>query len=108
MSKTCRGIGNLIGMPIAYAVGRRIVLLVSTVVMIVGAAMCAVAHNYDFHLWSRCLLGLAAGQSEALVPMITQVRFIIHHLLDLTTVTISVMLTVSRKYSSCTSAAKAS
>lgn len=71
-----RGIGNLIGMPIAYAVGRRIVLLLSTVIMIAAAAMCAVADNYDFHLWSRCLLGIAAGQSEALVPLITQVWFI--------------------------------
>lgn len=70
-----RGIGNLIGMPLAYAVGRRIVLLFSTVILIVAAAMCAAADNYDFHLWSRCFLSLAAGQSEALVPMITQVRF---------------------------------
>lgn len=70
-------------MPIAYAVGRRIVLLSSTVIIIVAASMCAVADNYDFHLWSRCLLGLAAGQSEALVPMITQVRFIIHYPVDL-------------------------
>ncbi|SPO01413.1 related to transporter protein HOL1 [Cephalotrichum gorgonifer] len=72
------GIGNLIGMPIAYAVGRRFVLLLSTIVMIVAAAMCAVADNYDFHLWSRCLLGIAAGQSEALVPMITQEIFFLH------------------------------
>ncbi|KXJ86470.1 putative MFS transporter [Microdochium bolleyi] len=72
------GIGNLIGMPIAYAVGRRVVLLVSTIVMIAGAIMCAKADNYDFHLWSRCILGLAAGQSEALVPMITQEIFFLH------------------------------
>jgi MFS family permease len=71
-----RGIGNLISMPIAYAVGRRIVMLLSTTIMIAAAAMCAVPSNYDFHLWSRCLLGIAAGQSEALVPLITQVRFI--------------------------------
>ncbi|KAH7018028.1 major facilitator superfamily domain-containing protein [Microdochium trichocladiopsis] len=72
------GIGNLIGMPIAYAVGRRIVLLGSTLVMIAGAVMCAKADNYDFHLWSRCIIGLAAGQSEALVPMITQEIFFLH------------------------------
>jgi len=72
------GIGNLIGMPIAYAVGRRIVLLVSTLIMIAGAIMAARAEHYTFHLWSRCLIGIAAGQSEALVPMITQEIFFLH------------------------------
>jgi predicted MFS family arabinose efflux permease len=61
-------------MPIAYAVGRRIVFLFSTVIVIVGAILCAKAQNYEWHLGARMLLGLAAGQSEALVPMITQVR----------------------------------
>ena len=68
------GIGNLIGMPLAIGIGRRIVLLVSTVVLVVGAILCALEKNYEWHLWSRCVVGLAAGQSEALVPMITQVR----------------------------------
>ncbi|KAK6212002.1 hypothetical protein LQW54_005530 [Pestalotiopsis sp. IQ-011] len=60
------GIGNLIGMPIAYAVGRRIVFLFSTIIVIVGAVLCAKAQNYEWHLSARMLLGLAAGQSEAL------------------------------------------
>jgi predicted MFS family arabinose efflux permease len=68
-----RGIGNLIGMPFAYAVGRRIVFLVSTITIIIGAILCAEARSYEWHLASRMVLGLAAGQSEALVPMITQV-----------------------------------
>ncbi|ETS78905.1 hypothetical protein PFICI_08758 [Pestalotiopsis fici W106-1] len=72
------GIGNLIGMPIAYAVGRRIVFLFSTVIVIVGAILCAKAQNYEWHLGARMLLGLAAGQSEALVPMITQEIFFLH------------------------------
>lgn len=70
-----RGIGNLIGMPLAIAVGRRIVLLVATVVMVVGAILCAFATNFDWHLGARMLIGLAAGQSEALIPMITQVSY---------------------------------
>lgn len=70
---TKRGIGNLIGMPMAIAVGRRIVLLVATAVMVVGAVLCAFATNFDWHLGARMLIGFAAGQSEALVPMITQV-----------------------------------
>ncbi|KAL4905551.1 hypothetical protein BDW74DRAFT_177920 [Aspergillus multicolor] len=72
------GLGNLIGMPLAIGVGRRIVLLSSTVVLVVGAILCATQKNYDWHLWSRCVVGLAAGQSEALVPMITQEIFFLH------------------------------
>ncbi|KAJ5930867.1 hypothetical protein N7466_006360 [Penicillium verhagenii] len=72
------GIGNLIGMPIAIAVGRRIVLLVATGIMVIGAILCAYATNFDWHLGARMLIGLAAGQSEALVPMITQEIFFLH------------------------------
>jgi predicted MFS family arabinose efflux permease len=68
-----RGIGNLIGMPLAIAVGRRIVLLTATAIMVVGAILCAFASNFEWHLGARMLIGIAAGQSEALVPMITQV-----------------------------------
>lgn len=69
-----RGIGNLIGMPLAIAVGRRSVLLLFTLILILGAVLCAVAKTYEWHLAARMVLGLSAGQSEALVPMITQVR----------------------------------
>ncbi|KAJ5355392.1 uncharacterized protein N7496_012604 [Penicillium cataractarum] len=72
------GIGNLIGMPLAIAVGRRLVLIVATAVMVVGAILCAFATDFDWHLGSRMLIGLAAGQSEALVPMITQEIFFLH------------------------------
>ena len=61
-------------MPLAYAVGRRSVLLVSTIIMILAAGVAAGAKNFEWHLAARMVLGLAAGQSEALVPMITQVR----------------------------------
>lgn len=60
-------------MPLAIAVGRRVVLLVATTIMVVGAILCAFADNFEAHLGYRMLIGLAAGQSEALVPMITQV-----------------------------------
>lgn len=72
------GIGNIIGMPIAIAVGRRIVLLGSTVILVVSAVLCACATNYEWHLAARMVLGLAAGQSEALVPLITQEIFFVH------------------------------
>ncbi|KAJ5633503.1 hypothetical protein N7528_001345 [Penicillium herquei] len=72
------GIGNLIGMPAAIAIGRRIVILTSTLILIVGAVLCATAKSYEWHLGARMLLGLCAGQSEALVPMITQEIFFLH------------------------------
>ncbi|KEF52426.1 uncharacterized protein A1O9_11667, partial [Exophiala aquamarina CBS 119918] len=72
------GIGNIIGMPIAIAVGRRIVLLASTVILVVSAVLCACATNYEWHLAARMVLGLAAGQSEALVPLIIQEIFFVH------------------------------
>ncbi|KAM0415973.1 hypothetical protein ACHAPT_013072 [Fusarium lateritium] len=72
------GLGNLFGMPLAYAIGRRLILLVSTVILVVTSALCAAATNYDYHLAARCVMGLAAGQSEALVPMIAQEIFFLH------------------------------
>ncbi|KAH6995108.1 major facilitator superfamily domain-containing protein [Ilyonectria destructans] len=72
------GIGNIIGMPIAIGVGRRVVLLFSTVVMIIGAVLCAYSKSYEWQLACRMVIGLAAGQSEALVPMITQEIFFLH------------------------------
>lgn len=60
-------------MPLAIGVGRRVVLLGSALILVLGAALCACAKNYEWHLATRMILGLAAGQSEALVPMITQV-----------------------------------
>lgn len=65
-------------MPLAYAIGRRIVFLTSTIIIIVGSILCAKANYYELHLGARMLLGLAAGQSEALVPMITQEIFFLH------------------------------
>ncbi|KAJ6017994.1 hypothetical protein N7451_001373 [Penicillium sp. IBT 35674x] len=72
------GIGNLIGMPLAIGVGRRIVVLGFTLALILGASLCAVAKTYEWHLAARMILGLCAGQSEALVPMITREVFFLH------------------------------
>jgi predicted MFS family arabinose efflux permease len=63
-------------MPFALGVGRRIVILSSCVILVVGSILCATAKSYEWHLAARCVVGLAAGQSEALVPMITQVRLL--------------------------------
>lgn len=60
-------------MPLAIAVGRRVVLLAFTLILILGGVLCVKAETYKWHLGARIILGLCAGQSEALVPMITQV-----------------------------------
>ena len=60
-----------VAVPLAIGVGRWIVLLGFTLVLILGAALCAVAKTYEWHLAARMILRLCAGQSEAQVPMIT-------------------------------------
>jgi len=72
------GIGNIVGMPFALGVGRRVIILISTLVLVIGSVLCATAKNYEVHLAARCIVGLAAGQSEALVPMITQEMYFLH------------------------------
>ena len=39
--------------------------------------MCALNTGYEFHLGARLLLGVAAGQSEALVPLMIKEMFFI-------------------------------
>ena len=65
----------MIAIPVAYAVGQRIVLLASTIVLVIGTVISARATSYEMHLGARCIIGMAAGQSEALVPMITKVCY---------------------------------
>jgi len=67
------GIGNVISMPLALAVGRRPVFLVSCIVQVVSLILCATNQSYAWHFAARCILGLAAGQSEALCPLMISV-----------------------------------
>lgn len=67
------GIGNLLAMPIAMAVGRRPVFLASILILTVGAIWCAASQSLGSHTAGRDILSLAAGQSEALCPLIIQV-----------------------------------
>ena len=81
------GVGNLICMPLALAVGRRAVYLGSLVVLILGGLLAAYSQSYNWHLAARMILGLSAGNSEALVPMMIQVckderEVIPHRLID--------------------------
>lgn len=63
------GVGNLICMPLALAVGRRPVYLASCLILILGGTLAAYSKDYEMHLGTRMLLGIGAGNSEALVPM---------------------------------------
>ncbi|CZT18286.1 related to transporter protein HOL1 [Ramularia collo-cygni] len=72
------GIGNLFLMPLAMAIGRRPVYLFSCVLLVVAAVGAAYVETYNHHLAVRMLLGLAAGQSEALVPMMIQEIHFLH------------------------------
>lgn len=67
------GIGNMISMPLALAVGRRPVFLGSCVIQVVSLILCATNQGYAWHFAARCILGLAAGQSEALCPLMISV-----------------------------------
>jgi MFS family permease len=68
------GIGNIIAMPLAMAIGRRPVFLASVLILTVGSIWCAASQSLDSHIAGRNILSLAAGQSEALCPLIIQVR----------------------------------
>ncbi|KAF7455593.1 MFS general substrate transporter [Pyrenophora tritici-repentis] len=72
------GVGCLTCMPLALSIGRRPVFLGSLVVLILGALLAAQARDYNWHLGARMVLGFAAGQSEALVPMMIQEIHFMH------------------------------
>lgn len=72
------GIGNIIGMPLALAVGRRPIFLASSVVLVIASILCATQKSYEWHSAARMILGLAAGQSEALCPLMVQETFYLH------------------------------
>ena len=67
------GLGNFISMPITLAIGRRPVFLASAVLQGVSLILCATNTSYSWHLAARCVLGIAAGQSEALCPLMVSV-----------------------------------
>ncbi|KAJ5088269.1 hypothetical protein N7456_011885 [Penicillium angulare] len=72
------GIGNIIAMPLAMAVGRRPVFLASALILTVGSIWCAASKSLDSHIAGRDILSLAAGQSEALCPLIIQEIHFVH------------------------------
>ncbi|KAH0344086.1 hypothetical protein KCU83_g8505, partial [Aureobasidium melanogenum] len=64
------GIGNMLSLPITNVVGRRSIFLASIILLIVGGIWCAYSQSLESHIAGRMVMSLAAGQSEALSPMI--------------------------------------
>lgn len=69
------GLGDLVLIPLALAVGRRPVYLLSGAILFVGCIVASQNTNYDYHLAIRVVLGFAAGQSGALVPLMIKETF---------------------------------
>ncbi|KXH42374.1 major facilitator superfamily transporter [Colletotrichum salicis] len=65
-------------MPLALAVGRRPVFLGSCALAVIGSILCGVQRSYTSHLVARMVFGLAAGQSEALCPLMVQEVHFLH------------------------------
>lgn len=68
------GIGNIVSMPIAVAVGRRPVILASNVLLFLAAVLCATNRDYYWHLGGRMVAAFAAAQCQALALLIMQVK----------------------------------
>jgi MFS family permease len=72
------GIGNLLSMPLCITFGRRPVFLFSLVILVAASIWCACAKDLSTHIAGRDVLSMAAGQSEALAPMIVQEIHFLH------------------------------
>ncbi|KAM0239472.1 hypothetical protein ACHAP5_008328 [Fusarium lateritium] len=72
------GIGNLLSMPLANAVGRRPVFLFSLLFLVVSGIWCACSTSLSSHIAGRNIFSIAAGQSEALAPLIVQEIHFLH------------------------------
>lgn len=68
------GVGNLIFVPISHAVGRRLTYLFSLTMLVVCSVWCACSQSLESHIAGRMILSLAAGQAEALCPIMIQVQ----------------------------------
>lgn len=72
------GVGNLLAIPVAHAVGRRPVYLLATILLAFGCLWCAKSKSLGSHIAGRNVMSIAAGQAEALCPIIVQEIFYLH------------------------------
>ncbi|KAF5005697.1 hypothetical protein F66182_15916, partial [Fusarium sp. NRRL 66182] len=72
------GVGNLLSIPLSYAVGRRPIYLLSTILLAFGCLWCAKSKSLGSHIAGRDVMSIAAGTAEALYPVIVQEIFYLH------------------------------
>ncbi|OAL03683.1 MFS general substrate transporter [Phaeosphaeriaceae sp. SRC1lsM3a] len=72
------GIGNLVAMPLAVTIGRRPIFVVTMIVLVASGIGCALAPNLSAHIAFRNIMSMAAGQSEALCPLVVQEIYFLH------------------------------
>ena len=71
-------IGNLIAIPLSYAIGRRPIYLFSSILLAFGCLWCAKSESLESHIAGRDLMSIAAGTCEALCPIIVKEIFFLH------------------------------
>ncbi|KAK1984498.1 major facilitator superfamily transporter [Colletotrichum cereale] len=72
------GIGNLFSMPLCVTMGRRPIFLMSLVLLVASGLWCAFSTSLSSHIAGRNIYSLAAGQSEALAPLIIEEIHFLH------------------------------
>ncbi|EXA34308.1 hypothetical protein FOQG_16680 [Fusarium oxysporum f. sp. raphani 54005] len=72
------GLGNFIFVPVAHAVGRRPIYLFSLVLLVACCVWCAFSKSLTSHISGRNIMSLAAGQAEALCPIMVQEVYYLH------------------------------
>ncbi|KAF2188865.1 MFS general substrate transporter [Zopfia rhizophila CBS 207.26] len=72
------GVGNVVSMPLAIAIGRRPVLLLSLLLLFISGVLCATNRNFEWHLAARSVAAFSAAQCQALVLLIIQDVFFLH------------------------------
>ncbi|KAF1951960.1 MFS general substrate transporter [Byssothecium circinans] len=72
------GVGNILSMPLAIAIGRRPVLLLSLLFLFISGILCATNQSFAWHLAARSVAAFSAAQCMALVLLIIQDIFFLH------------------------------
>lgn len=66
------GVSNLMLVPMAIAIGRRPVILVTGILAIAGASWAGASTSLGSHIGARCVQAIGAGSVESLIPFIIQ------------------------------------
>lgn len=72
------GVANLFLIPLAIAVGRRPVLLITGVIALTGAIWAGASASLEDHIGARCVQAVGAGTVESLIPFIIQDMVYVH------------------------------